>query len=100
MANRRYINFGVSQDEYAAIKTLADKNGMSPGQFCRVQALTESNLSQITQSQAEITQAQSEMNNRLSELLDRQTMKNILEYLNTNMPKLVYDYFQAQRAPR
>jgi len=100
MANRRYINFGVAPDEYAAIKSLADKHGMSPGQFCRMQALTESNLSQITQSQAEIAQAQAEMNSRLSELLDRQTMKNILEYLNANMPKLVYEYFQAQRTQR
>jgi len=90
---QRTIAFKVNESAYQAIKALADKNGMSPGQFCRVQALTESNLSQITQ-------AQSEMNNRLSELLDRQTMKNILEYLNANMPKMIYDYFQVQRAQR
>lgn len=93
MANRRYINFGVSQDEYAAIKAMADKNGMSAGQFCRVQALTESNLAGLAQSQAE-------MNARLNDLLDRQTMKGVLEYLNSNMPQLIYQYFQAQRAQR
>lgn len=93
MANRRYINFGVSPEEYAAIKALADKNGMSAGQFCRVQALAESNL-------AGLSQAQADMNARLNELLDRQTMKDILEYLKSNMPRFTYEYFQEQRKLR
>ncbi len=93
MASRRYINFGVSPEEYQAIKAMADQNGMSAGQFCRVQALAESNL-------AGIAKAQSDMNARLADLIDRQTMKGVLEYLNTNMPKLVFDYFQSQRAQR
>lgn len=93
MSNRRYINFGVSPDEYAAIKALADKNGMSAGQFCRVQALAESNLAGLAQGQADIRE-------RLNSLLDRETMKGVLEYLNTNMPKLVYDHFQQARQQR
>ncbi|OZB43116.1 MAG: hypothetical protein B7X46_13090 [Thiomonas sp. 15-66-11] len=92
--SRRYINFGVTADDYQAIKSLADKHGMSAGQYCRMRALTESSLTGIEETQRQILEYQQ------TKLIDRDTMKGVIEYLNNNMPRLIHDYFQAHRAQR
>ncbi|CQR44406.1 hypothetical protein THICB3510063 [Thiomonas sp. CB3] len=91
---QRTISFKTTAEQYAAIKALADKNGMSAGQYCRMKAITESNIAAMEETQREMLDYQK------TQLLDRETTKGIIEYLNKNMPKLVYDYFQAQRAAR
>lgn len=89
---QRTLSFKVNDDQYQVIKHQAEKNGMSPGQYCRFRAITESNIAAIEETQRQMLDYQQ------SKLLDRETTRGIVEYLNANMPRLVYEYFQTQRA--
>jgi hypothetical protein len=91
---QRTIAFKLKDSDYQAIKSLADKSGMSAGQYCRMRALTESSLTGIEETQRQILEYQQ------TKLIDRDTMKGVIEYLNNNMPRLIHDYFQAHRAQR
>jgi hypothetical protein len=91
---QRTIAFKLKDSDYQAIKLLADKYGMSAGQYCRMRALTETSLTSIEDTQRQILEYQQ------SKLIDRDTMRGVIEYLNANMPRLIHDYFQAHRAQR
>lgn len=87
------ITFKVNHEIYKMIHDEAAKMGLSPGQYARFAALQSINLNLVISNQEAAAE-------KMDTLLDRDTMKGVLEYLNTHMPKLIYDYFQAQRAQR
>lgn len=63
--NRRYINFGVPEDEYRLIKESAERLGMTPGQYCRFKSLQDARITDlensIEASRAELQQVKAEI---------------------------------------
>jgi len=55
--NRRYINFGLSSDDYAIIARAAKDAGMTPGQYARYSALQSAYLGAVLSKLDEIITA-------------------------------------------
>ena len=44
---RRYVNFGLSEEEYELVSAAAKDLGMSPGQYCRHKALQDARIADL-----------------------------------------------------
>ena len=82
--NRRYINFGVPEDEYRLIKESAERLGMTPGQYCRFKSLQDARITDlensIEASRAELQQVKDEIIEE-SKVVARKLSEHLIKHL-------------------
>ena len=88
--NRRYINFGVPEDEYRLIKESADRLGMTPGQYCRFKAIQDARIADLeTKIDAVAESSRADIQLAKSEIIkeSRELIRTLSTYLITHLKK-------------